>query len=138
MQPEVPFFYKVFQALWRFTTMYMVLFVLDDPDLLEGVLDAWDKIGVSGVTIVESTGINRLRRAQQVGSPFMAGINRLMSGDQEMNYTLLTIVKGETLVQKCVAAVEKVVGDLSEPNTGVLAAWPVAYVKGVPLEIEKD
>jgi hypothetical protein len=118
--------------------MYMVLFVLDDPDLLEGVLDAWDKIGVSGVTIVESTGINRLRRAQQVGSPFMAGINRLMSGDQEMNYTLLTIVKGETLVQKCVAAVEKVVGDLSEPNTGVLAAWPVAYVKGVPLEIEKD
>lgn len=118
--------------------MYMVLFVLDDPDLLSEVLDAWDKIGVSGVTIIESTGINRLRRARQVGSPFMAGINRLMSGDQEMHYTLLTIVRREAVVQQCVSAAETIVGDLSEPNTGVLAAWPLGFVKGVPLPFEGD
>ena len=118
--------------------MYMVLFVLDDPDQLEQVLEAWDKIGVSGVTIIESTGINRLRRARQVGSPFMAGINRLMSGDQEMHYTLLTIVRTEAVIQQCVSAAETIVGDLSEPNTGVLAAWPLGYVKGVPLPTEGD
>ena len=105
--------------------MYMVLFVLDDPDKLNDVLDAWDKIGLSGVTIIESTGINRLRRARSVGSPFMAGINRLMSGDQEMHYTLMTIVRDEVIVEKCVESVEGIVGDLSEPHTGVLAAWPI-------------
>ena len=112
--------------------MYIVLFVLDDPALLNQVLDAWDAIGVSGVTIIESTGINRLRRARQVGTVFMAGINRLISGDQEMHYTLLTIVRGEAMVQHCVEAAEQIVGDLDKPNSGVLAAWPLVYVKGVP------
>lgn len=112
--------------------MYMVMFVLDDPSLLDEALDAWEKIGVTGVTVIESTGINRLRNARQVGTTFMAGINRLISGDLEMHYTLFTIVRGEETVQKCVAAVEKIVGDLDQPNSGVLAAWPLSFIKGVP------
>lgn len=111
--------------------MYAVLFVLDDPGLLNQVLDDWDAIGVSGVTVIESTGINRLRQAHQVGAMFMAGINRLMSGDQEMHYTLLTIVRDEALVRQCLAAVEKITGDLNDPHTGILAAWPLTFVKGI-------
>ena len=45
--------------------MHMVLFVLDDPELLDEVLDVWEAIGVSGVTIMDSTGINRRRLARQ-------------------------------------------------------------------------
>jgi hypothetical protein len=116
--------------------MYMVLLVLDDPERLDEILDAWEAIGVSGVTIVDSTGINRRRLAKQVGTTFMAGINRLMSGDQESHYTLLTIVNGEPIIQECQEAVEKIVGDLNKPNTGVLAAWPLTFVKGVP-EIDR-
>lgn len=112
--------------------MYIVLFVLDDPEMLEDVLDAWDEIGVSGVTIIESTGINRFKRARQVGSPFMAGINRLMSGDQEMHYTLITIVNSESAVHDCVTAAENIVGNLDGPNTGIIAAWPLDFVKGLP------
>jgi hypothetical protein len=112
--------------------MHMVLCVLDDPAMLNDLLEAWDRIGVSGVTIIESTGINRLRRAHQVGTSFMAGINRLMSGDQEMHYTLLTIVRDQAMVQLCVSAAESIVGDLDSPNTGVIAAWPLSYIKGVP------
>jgi hypothetical protein len=111
--------------------MHMIMFVLDDPNKLDEVLDAWDTIGVSGVTIVESTGIVRRRRFQ-AGSPLMAGFNRLMQSDQEGHYTLFTIVKGEEIVRKCIAAVEEIVGNLKEPNTGVMAAWPVSVVKGVP------
>ncbi len=118
--------------------MYMILFVLDDPSHLDEVLDAWDAIGVAGVTIIESTGINRRRLARQVGATFMAGINRLMSGDQESHYTLLTIVPDQGIVQRCVEAVEKIVGDLDAPNSGVLAAWPLEYVKGVPDQIQGE
>lgn len=113
--------------------MYMVMFVLDDPGLLDQALSAWDEIGLTGVTVIESTGINRLRRARQVGASFMAGINRLISGDLEMHYTLFAIVRGEETVQQCVIAAERVVGDLNKPNSGVLAAWPLSYIKGVPL-----
>jgi hypothetical protein len=110
----------------------MVLFVLDDPELLDPVLDAWDEIGVTGVTIIESTGINRRKRARGVGAPFMAGINRLMSGNLENHYTLFTLVHEEEMVNRCIQAAEGIVGDLEAPNNGVLAAWPLSVVKGVP------
>ena len=112
--------------------MHMLMFVLDNPDYLDEVLDAWDEIGVSGVTIVESTGITRYRQAKLVGNPLMAGINRLMNSAEEGHYTLFTIVKGEAVVRQCIEASEKIVGNLLDPNTGVLAAWPLSIVKGVP------
>lgn len=112
--------------------MYMVMFVMDNPNRLDEVLDAWEKAGISGATIIESTGINRRRRARLVGTTLMAGINRLTRSEEESHYTLLAIVPDETVVEKCLAAAESVVGDLNDPDTGVLAAWQVPVVKGVP------
>lgn len=117
--------------------MHAIMFVLDDPERLDEVLDAWETIGVSGVTIMESSGINRRRRARLVGAPFMAGINRMIGGEQESHVTLFTIVEGEATVRSCLSAVEEIIGDLSDPNTGILAAWPLAIVKGVPATEEK-
>ena len=57
----------------RGVKMYIVMLILDDPSKLYEVLDAWDEIGISGATIMDSTGRNRLRKAQQVGTLFMAG-----------------------------------------------------------------
>jgi hypothetical protein len=45
--------------------MYMVMFVLDNPNPLDTMLDAWHAAGVSGTMIIESTGINRRRSARQ-------------------------------------------------------------------------
>lgn len=112
--------------------MYIVFFVLDDPSNLDEVLQALEEIGITGVTVIESTGINRLRTAGQVGAPFMAGINRLISGDVENHYTLFTLVRGKETVDRCIQAIESVTGDLDNPHTGVLAAWPLEIVKGVP------
>jgi nitrogen regulatory protein PII len=114
--------------------MYMIFFVLDNPEFLDEILDAWEAIGVSGVTIIDSTGINRRRQAQQVGTLFMAGINRIMSSDLETHNTLFTIVQNENLVQKCLESAESIVGDLNQPNSGVIAAWPISYVKGIPTQ----
>jgi nitrogen regulatory protein P-II 1 len=115
--------------------MHMIMFVLDDPHQLDAVLDAWEAIGVSGVTIVESTGIVHRRRARFVGASFMAGLNRMLESDQEGHYTLFTIVKGEQVVQACLRAAENVVGSLEDPHSGVLAAWPLTVVKGVPEQL---
>lgn len=112
--------------------MHMLVFVLDDPNRLDEVLDAWDQVGVSGVTVIESTGLSRIRQAKLAGQAFMAGINRMIQADQEGHYTLFTVVKGEQKVRECLAAAEKIMGDLREPGTGIIASWPVSIVKGVP------
>lgn len=112
--------------------MQMLMFVLDNPDFLDEVLHAWEEIGVSGVTIIESTGLSRYRQTKLVGTPLMAGINRILHSNEEGHLTLFTIVKGESKVRQCIQAVEAIVGSLYDPSTGVLAAWPLTIVKGVP------
>ena len=112
--------------------MHMVMFVLDDIQHLDQVLDAWDALGVSGVTIIESTGINRRKSARLAGNAFMAGINRLVHTQEEGHLTLITIVKGAEAVRDCIKAAEEIVGNLKLPHTGVMAAWKLSIVKGVP------
>ena len=111
--------------------MYMLMLVLNNPEYLDEVLLAVEAAGVSGSTIIESTGINRRRLQRQVGAPFMAGINRLTGSTEENHFTLFSIVQDEEQVNACIRAVEKVIGNLDDPDTGVAAAWPLSIVKGV-------
>ncbi len=110
--------------------MYVVLCVLDDPDRLDEVLDAWRKTGVSGATIIESNGLYR-RQTYHRHIPLRFGFEHLTEWMEQCNITLVAVVEGEEIVQRCIEAVESVVGRLEEPNTGVLAAWPVPIVRGV-------
>lgn len=108
--------------------MYMILFVLDDPNRLDQVLDVWSGIGIRGVTIIESTGI---RRRQKKPIP-MRYLYQTTGDVEEGHVTLLAVVDSEAVVLECLEATEALVGDLSNPQTGVFAAWPLVVVKGVP------
>jgi len=112
--------------------MYMIMFVLDDPDQLDKLLEAWETAGVRGATIIESTGI---RRRQKKSLP-MRYMFQTIGDVEEGHYTLFAIVDSEDVVRSCLQATEHLVGDLDEPNTGVFAAWPLAVVKGLPSILE--
>jgi hypothetical protein len=112
--------------------MYQLWLVLDNQAQLNEVLAAWTDAGVRGITILESTGVHRVRaRASSQDSPFMLGFSRLLRTDQVGHYTLFAVVSGMDIVERLVAATEKVVGDLSQPDTGVLFAVPVAAAWGL-------
>lgn len=106
--------------------MFMIMYVLNDPDRLNEVLEAWESANIPGATIIESTGMHRQRR-KFIPMRYITPIFE----DEESHLTLITLVKDESLIQTCLEATERVVGDLREPNTGVFTAWPVAFVKGL-------
>jgi nitrogen regulatory protein PII len=111
-------------------TMFMVMFVIDDPNYLDQILDAWSAVGINGATIVESIGLYRRQKHFPMRYTYAYDATPLA---EKGNSTLFVIVRDEGTVQLCLNEVEKIVGDLDGPNTGVFAAWPLAYVKGVPL-----
>ena len=113
---------------------YAVMLVLDNPSLLDQVLDAWQDAGIRGVTIFESTGYHRIfsKRARIPARFRFASFTQVDVGGEEGNYTLLAMVNHPDMIQRCVKATESVVGNLDDPNTGILAAWPLGYVKGLP------
>lgn len=112
----------------------MIMFVLDDMDRLDAVLEAWEKAGIRGATIIESTGIHRVRRRL---IPMRYSFQSTGNVNVETgNTTLLVIVESEALVRSCLEVTEQVTGDLDGQNTGVFAAWPLAIVKGLPEQAE--
>lgn len=113
--------------------MLFILFVLHDLEKLEDVLSAWEEAGVSGVTILPSTGLKRFQQKSGLRDdmPLIPSLDDMMEYVENTNRTLFTIVKDEALVDKVVAATERVVGDLDEPNTGILMVQPVLRVYGL-------
>lgn len=110
--------------------MFVIMFVLDNPDRLSEVLGAWEKVGVTGVTILESTGLQRYKRAH-TAMRFLPSVYE----NQESHVTLITLVRDEALIAACLQEVEKVVGNLDSPNTGIFTAWPATYLKGIGSDI---
>lgn len=106
---------------------YMTLFILDDPSLLDEVLKAWSEGGIKGATIIESTGLYRRQRK-------LIPMRYLYSGPQAEerdNVAMFALVESKEAAEKCLELTESVVGDLNKPHTGVFAAWPLAFTKGL-------
>lgn len=106
--------------------MYTIMFVLDDVEKLEKVLEAWHRTGITGATIMESTGFHRVMR-KRIPLRYAIGFPEYQ---EEGHYTLMSLVDDLATVKKCLQVTEEVTGDLREPNTGVFAAWKADLVKG--------
>jgi len=113
--------------------MHAVIFVLHNPNKLDKILEAWKEAGITGVTIIESTGIHR-RTQQKQRIPMRFQFTPLAVGIEEGNITLMTVLPTEEMIQTCVAAAESIVGDLNNPETGILFSWSLDFVKGVPYD----
>ena len=113
--------------------IYLILMVLHDTTCLDDILTAWEESGVSGITILPSTGLARLRQKNALRDdlPLIPSIEDILQHAENSNRTLFTIVHGEELVDKVVAATQAITGDLNLPNTGILVVLPVARAYGL-------
>jgi hypothetical protein len=109
----------------------LLVLVLDDPALLDRVLEAWLDAGVGGITVLDSTGAEGARgRASGNDLPTFLGFCRRSRTDQHSDYTLFTVTDAET-IKRVVPATEAIVGDLNAPHTGILFTLPVNQVWGL-------
>jgi len=118
---------------------FLVVLVVDNPDNVSEILQAWDEAGAPGVTILDSYGIGRLK---QIGLrddlPLMPSLSDLLGEREEHHSTLFSLVKDETLVDQMVEIAQSVIGDLEEPNTGLLFVLPVVRAYGLNRKTDPD
>jgi hypothetical protein len=112
---------------------YLVVLIVDNVDQYPAVLDAWEQAGVKGVTILESTGLARVREAigHRDDVPLMPSIRNLLQSRESHHRTLFTLIEDETLIDRLIQVTEAVIGDLTQPYTGVFFVLPVVRVHGV-------
>lgn len=112
--------------------MYFLLFVLHEPEFCDEVMTAWEKSGVKGITILPSTGVNRMsKRGLLEDMPLMPSLEDFFNSHEIGNRTLFTIVESEEIIDQVVEATENIVGKLDQPNTGIIIVLPVIKSYGL-------
>jgi len=114
------------------TAMYIIMFVLHDSKKLDMVLDGWNKIGVRGATILESIGAYRVRKRIPGRFAFTTATA------DETSKTLIAMVENKQVVEACLDETQRMIGDLSEPNTGIFTYWEVCDIVGIHKNYKKD
>jgi len=110
---------------------YMILLVLNKLEQCPSILDAWEAAGAPGITILESTGLARMRSGIRDDLPLMPSITRLLKGREEHHRTLFTVIEGEAQVDRIIEATQAITGSLDKEHTGILFVLPVARMVGL-------
>lgn len=111
---------------------YLVVLIVNDPEDCQAILDAWEEAGVTGVTIINSAGLGRLRRAAlQDQFPLMPSLSDLFESDEVYNRTLFSVVPNEEMADRLVDVSQKITGNLDDPHSGFMFVLPVARVYGL-------
>ncbi len=116
--------------------MSLVLFVLNDPEKLNDLLTAWEEAGITGATVMFNTGLGRLRAAEGLRDdiPLIPSLSDFFDHPEQHGRTIFTVVDEDALVERLVEITQQIVGDLSQPGTGLLIVLPVTRVYGLEKE----
>ena len=111
---------------------FLVVLIIDDPDDCPCILDAWEAIGITGITILESSGLGHLRKSLlRDDHPLMPSLRDILSSREVPHRTLFSVVSSQEKVDKMVEEAKNAIGDLDDPHTGFLFVVPVLEAHGL-------
>lgn len=112
--------------------MYLLFLVLNKTECLNRILESFLKIGIKGATVVDSIGMGQAFR--ECESPVIGGLRSLVFNQcRPSNKTIFSVVESKEKVELAIGEIEKIIGPLGKPGTGILFAFPLDIVKGLTL-----
>jgi len=103
--------------------MKLLVVVIDDKSRLVDLLDRFYDIGVGGATVIDTTGMGH-------HVPLFARFGEIADPKEGQNRTIFSVMCDE-LVEDAIEVVEEIVGDLSQPETGLVFILPVDFARGI-------
>lgn len=102
------------------------------------IAQAWQEAGAPGVTVIRAHGLHTLQQELRSGSvelPRMivsmgAAMAAIIDNVEERGEILLSLVEDE-LVDPLIAVANQTLGDLTQPNHGILFVLPIERAIGV-------
>lgn len=114
------------------TDLKLMVFVLGRVELLDELLEGMAGARIGGATILQSRGMARTLYQSGRNDMFLGSLRAILDPDRDESRTILAVVRDEQ-VEDVVRVIEDVVGDLSEPDTGIVFTLPVDFIKGMRL-----
>lgn len=108
--------------------MKLLVIILNKTDALEYLLEGLSAAGIVGATIIQSSGL-AMTLSKMNSSFISSSIRSMFTGDEEDNRTIISVIRNNQL-DVARKVVYSTVGDLSQPNTGILFTVPLDFVEG--------
>ena len=109
--------------------MKALFFVLNKVEKLNQLLEEFASIGVKGATIMSSTGMAHSLYDSDDHHAF-ASLRNYLDPKRKESKTIMMIVD-EKEINKIIITIEKVVGSLENPDTGIVFSVPVDFIRGI-------
>jgi len=117
--------------------MNLLVVVLNHEQHLRTLLERLPEIDVRGATVIGSTGMGQLLAADV---PIFSTLSKVLSGatNRVENFTVFSVIRTEETLEKAVALVHEIAGDLKKPNSGILFVIPVTRIEGLAAPLSAD
>lgn len=108
--------------------MKLVVIILSEEYRLQSLLQGFSKYGIKGATILNSKGM--LRALEDLDENSFLGSIKAFLDPEQTGKTVLTVIKDDQV--ELVSKIVKIaVGDLTQPDTGIMFTIPLDYVEGI-------
>ncbi len=107
--------------------MKLLIAIINDPDYVTDILDEFYQRGIRGATVMDSTGMAHIM-AHQV--PFFSRFAEF-GEEPGRNKTIFAVLKTDEERKTIEKAIEAIIGDLDESDTGIVMTLPIDYCKGL-------
>ena len=109
----------------------LVALVLNDPNLLESLIDGWEMAGVSGATVLDCAGKRQIKEALQDDVPLFPTLANIFRDKEVAQKLIFSIVEDGPTVDRVIDETEKITGNLYEQSKGLLFVLPLNFVMGL-------
>jgi hypothetical protein len=101
--------------------------------MVHALAEAWVSAGVTGMTILDSSGLSHMTYGEGTREdlPLFPSLRKLMEGSEQQSRLLMSVVPDGFDLEALIAATERVLGPLEEPDSGILFVLPVTQVRGL-------
>lgn len=108
----------------------LLVFILNNDDKLDDLLQSFITYGIKGATVIDSMGMARVLTSHSHDDiPIIGSLKLMINGGYPYNKTIFVALSDEQVIT-CIKAIKEVVGSLNAPDTGILFTLPIDYIDG--------
>lgn len=109
--------------------MEMLVAIIENPENINPILDRFFEEDIPGATVIDSRGMGHMIADH---TSIFSRFTDLTGGEgaSKHNNVLFTIIKEEEQMMQAKEIIKTVVGDLDEPDTGLIFTIPVNSIEG--------
>jgi hypothetical protein len=109
--------------------MYLLIAFISKTEKVHEIIQKMVERGFTGCTIFDGTGMKHaIPRSFDV--PLIASLHSLFNQEGQINKILFCVVENENEVHQLTDIIEQAIGNLDEPDTGLVIAHKLDFVKG--------